>query len=65
MRAVFGQLSKQAIVHLIVVILVFWLFPSFTIAVGIGVLIGIVVGNLFPAIESRAEKFIEDKLRKS
>ncbi len=64
MKAIFEQFGKQAIIALIVLALVFFLFPGFTIAVAIGVLIGIVVGNYFPAIESRAEKFIEAKLRK-
>lgn len=65
MKALFEQFGKQLIIALIVLAIVFFMFPSFVIAVAIGFVLGAVAGNYFPALETRAEDLIAKHLSKS
>lgn len=53
------ELSKQAIIALVVVGIVFLIWPALTLAAAGGIAAGVIIGNWFPAVESRAERFIE------
>jgi len=50
--------SKQLIVALVVAVILFFVWPGATILLFVGMLVGILVGNLYPAIERAAEKII-------
>ena len=52
------NLGKQAVIALILLVGLFLWKPGAVLLVAVGVLIGIVLGNWFPAVESRAESLI-------
>lgn len=52
------NLSKQAVIAAIVLLIVFIVWPGKTLLFAAGVVAGIVIGNAVPAIETRAEAFI-------
>ncbi len=50
--------SKQLIVAAVVGVIVFFVWPGATVLLFVGMAIGIIAGNLYPAVEAIAEKAI-------
>lgn len=57
------NLSKQALIGALVLLIVFIMWPAATILIAIGVVIGIILGNAVPAIEAKAEEFLAKRGR--
>ena len=52
------NLGKQGVIALILLAGLFLWKPGAVLLVAVGIVVGIVLGNWFPAVESRAESLI-------
>lgn len=64
MKTFLAQFSKQVVAGAVVLLVVFFVWPSYVLVAAGGFIAGAVAGNFFPALEARAEDLIAKRLKK-